>query len=224
MNSILDQLSKSNSPTILILVGGGLFIFFFREYINAVVKLRQLRVKNPRPKETVAEHRPGVPAPEPTAVVDSNFRLLERYYEQHIVEYKVISRATLVIAILGFIVIMIGVFFTLADKVSVGIITSLAGVVAEAASALFFRQNKVLIDQVQEYHKKLVSTQYLLTSISLAEKLPDAQRTRQTEQIIQNLLFLSNTLHGAPSDHLFLADGRTEPNQAIQRTAPRSDA
>lgn len=113
------------------------------------------------------------------------------------------ARASLVIAILGFLIIVIGVFFTFSNQISVGVITSIAGLISEAAAVLFFKQNNLLIEQVKEYHKKLVSTQYLLTSISLAAALPEKEAIYQRERIIGNLLFLSNELHGAPSNHLF---------------------
>jgi len=207
MENIFEVLSKSNSPALLTMIIGIITIAFTREYLRTVIRLRELRLKKER--ESVDENESAeVTANKPlqktsSSVVDVNFKLLEKYYEQHLVEYKLMARASMVIAILGFLVIIIGVFFTFANQISVGIITSVAGLVSEAAAVLFFKQNNLLIEQVKEYHKKLVSTQYLLTSISLALELPDKERTIQREKIIDNLLFLSNELHGSPSSHLF---------------------
>ncbi len=67
---------------------------------------------------------------------------------------------------------------------------------------MFFKQNQEQIKQVQEYHKKLVSTQYLLTAISLADSLQGSLREDEVKRIILNLLYLSNELHGSKSPHL----------------------
>ena len=44
--------------------------------------------------------------------------------------------------------------------------------------------------KVQEYHKKLVNTQYLLTAISLAKGLQGRLREDEVIRIILNLLYL----------------------------------
>lgn len=205
---VFDALSKTNSPALMAVVISAVFVVFVKEYLNTVVRLRELRNKREmlekaKSTDVSAEAVIQEEVQRPSSVVDFNFRLLEKYYEQHLVEYKLMARSSLVVAILGFMVIVIGVFFTFANQASVGVITSIAGLVSEAAALLFFKQNNLLIDQIREYHKKLVSTQYLLTSISLASELPDAQAVAERQRIIGNLLFLSNELHGAKSEHLF---------------------
>jgi hypothetical protein len=75
--------------------------------------------------------------------------------------------------------------------------------IAEAATVLFFNQLREQARQVQDYHKKLVSTQYLTTSISLTRDLHGDRHDLEIIRIINNLLFLSNELHGSKSDHLF---------------------
>jgi len=172
MPDIIEVLAKSNSPALMAAIVGIVMVLFSREYFKAVIRLRELRQKREQieTEKTAASDTSvsiSTESEKPSAVVDFNFRLLEKYYEQHLVEYRLMARASLVIAILGFLVIVIGVFFTFANQVSVGVISSIAGLVAEAAAVMFFRQNNLLIEQIREYHKKLVSTQYLLTSITI---------------------------------------------------------
>lgn len=214
LTKIIETLTVSNSPSILILIVGMLSIVFIKEYLRAVIRLREIRLK--REELEIRSDKPGessqinVENLNAGSIVDGNFKLLEKYYEQHLVEYKLMARASLVIAILGFLVIVIGVFFTFSQHVSVGVITSIAGLVSEAAAVLFFKQNNLLIDQIKDYHKKLVSTQYLLTTISLAAELPQNDKNEQRKRIIGNLLFLSNELHGSTSDHLFIENINNE--------------
>jgi hypothetical protein len=208
MVEIIDALSKSNSPALMVIIISVVFIAFMKEYLNAMIRLRELRQKREIIEENherqIASNEISKPEIEKSSnVVDFNFKLLEKYYEQHLVEYKLMARSSLIVAILGFMVIVIGIFFTFANQVSIGVITSIAGLVSEAAALLFFKQNNLLIEQIREYHKKLVSTQYLLTGISLAGELPEQEAIFERRRIIGNLLFLSNELHGAKSTHLF---------------------
>lgn len=139
-----------------------------------------------------------------TNTVGANFQLLEKYYEQHLIEYKLMSRSSLIVSIVGFMAIILGIYFAASDHASIGFVTSSAGLISEVTAALFFKQNKLLIAQILEYHKKLISTQYLLTTISLANELPESRAIQEKERIIGNLLFLSNELHGVTSsNHLF---------------------
>jgi hypothetical protein len=141
--------------------------------------------------------------PKPTkSVVDFNLRLLDRYYEDTLGEYKLNSRASIIIASVGFVVILIGVGLALSNFVAVGTVTGLAGLVGEAATIMFFKQNELYAKQVQDYHKKLVSTQYLSTAISLAENLGNSTRDTEIKRLITNLLYLANELHGSRSPHL----------------------
>lgn len=82
----------------------------------------------------------------------------------------------------------------------------MAGLLAEAATIMFFNQLKNQVKQVQDYHKKLVSTQYIMTTIALAKDLNGSKKDEETVRIITNLLFLSNELHGSNSKHLFPVD------------------
>ena len=144
---------------------------------------------------------------DPKKVVNSNFRILEKYYDITLIEYRFNSRAAISMAILGFMVVVVGAGLAMSGIVTVGILTSITGIIGEAGTVLFFRQLESRSKEIMEYHKKLVSTQYLLTAISIAEGLSDESRERESRRIVGNLLFLSNQLHDSSSSHLF--DGTT---------------
>jgi hypothetical protein len=186
---------------------------FFKEYLSFRLKMQRLAKGLETPEETdesEAETRAEpVPIPDwklddPKNVVNSNFQLLERYYDQTLAEYRLNSRATVAIALLGFLAILVGIGIAYSGTITVGVVSSAAGVLAEAATVMFFKQNQEQIKQVQEYHKKLVSTQNLLTAVSLADSLEGDQREVEVKRIILNLLYLSNELHGSKSPHLIV--------------------
>lgn len=209
MDDLIKTLVDTRSPALLVLIAAMVAIFSMREYTDMFIKLRKARRE--KAIVEVPEQRAELIVTDPKRIVDSHFRILERYYDLHLGEYRLVSRATMVIASLGFIVILVGVGFALSGNISVGVLTSIAGAVAEGVSALFFSQNRLFMSQIAEYHKKLVSTQYLLTSISLAESLQESSKEIEIKRIIDNLLFLSNELHGSSSDHLFHGVSVTAP-------------
>ena len=195
-----------------LLISGALLIAFLREFYKYSIRLHEIRkeastqLEASERDESSNGEQPQVAPRRPQDVASSNFRILESYYGQHLVEYKLMSRATLAIALLGFVVVIIGVFLALKGTTSVGIVTGLAGTISEAAAVLFFQQNKITIEQIRDYHKKLVSTQYLMLATSLTSSLPPEAAQMEVRKIIGNLLYLSNELHGAGSSHLFSMD------------------
>jgi hypothetical protein len=135
-----------------------------------------------------------------SSVVDSNFDILEKYYNQTLAENRLLYRAAISMALLGFFVIF-GLVFS--GLTAVGTVSSVAGLLAEAATLLFFNQLREQVKQVKDYHKKLISTQYLMTSIALTKELDGDRHDAEIVRIIRNLLFLSNELHESTSAHLF---------------------
>jgi hypothetical protein len=224
MNDLLRPLLQ-NTITALVGLTAIIAFAFFKEYLRFRTKMLQiekgLKVSDDSSEETKAETEHGEIEPkldDPKHVVNSNFRLLEKYYDQTLAEYRLNSRATVLIACLGFLAILIGVGIAYGGGIAVGVVSGAAGVLAEAATAMFFKQNQERIKQVQEYHKKLVSTQYLLTAVSLAESLQGRLREDEVKRIILNLLYLSNELHGSKSPHLIsqsLQDANDEKAVAV---------
>jgi len=139
--------------------------------------------------------------------VGSNFDILERYYEQTLAENRLLSRSAIEVSIPGFLVILVGVGLAFSGLTTIGVVSSVAGLLSEAATVLFFAQLREQVKQVQDYHKKLVSTQYLMTSIALTHELRGDRHDMEIVRIINNLLFLSNELHGSKSDHLATRTG-----------------
>lgn len=159
-------------------------------------------------------------------LVDTNFEILEQYYQENLGEYRLLSRSAISVSILGFLVIVVGAGLAFSGFTSVGIVSSVAGFLGEAATILFFNQLRVQGRQTQDYHKKLISTQYLMTAIALTSGLPTARQHDEVAKIINNLLFLSNELHGSRSDHLFgttmapLKDDPPPPPGAVEKFPP----
>ena len=213
-----------------------------REVLRARVQLSEIRIREAKIKRVAVsersrqaqDDRAGLPQNGPGSrdagsIVDTNFEILEKYYEQTLGENRLLSRSAIGVALLGFFVILIGVSLAFSGYTSVGVVSSVAGLLAEAATLMFFNQLREQVRQVQDYHKKLVSTQYLMTSIALARNLTGERHETEVVKIINNLLFLSNELHGSKSDHLFSPaqlDGPPSPppTPTVERFPARAPA
>jgi hypothetical protein len=201
LTTAFDQLSHSGWAVTIIMLAiiAPLLVRVVQEFLKARIHLVELET---RPKIITGELQTGI-RPSARNVVDTNFNILEKYYDQTLAENRLLSRAAVGVSLLGFFVILVGVSLAFSGYTSVGVVSSVAGLLAEAATLMFFNQLREQVRQVQDYHKKLVSTQYLMTSIAMTDNLGSGRHDVEIVRIINNLLFLSNELHGSKSDHLF---------------------
>jgi hypothetical protein len=126
-----------------------------------------------------------------------NFITLNSYYSEHLSQYSRSALASIIIAVIGFMVIIAGILAAvIGNQVTLGTVSSSAGIIAEAAAFLFFRQTHSFQVQVQDSLKKLVSTQYLMTSISIAKELDEEKKALEVGRINDHLRSLMNILHG----------------------------
>ncbi len=126
-----------------------------------------------------------------------NFQILNSFYSENLAQYRASSNASIAIAVLGFIVIISGILIAVLTKeVTLGSISSAAGIIIEAASMLFFKQNKIFQGRMQSSLNTLVSSQYLMTSIALTRDLDGEAKAKEIVQINEHLRALMNWLHG----------------------------
>jgi hypothetical protein len=125
-----------------------------------------------------------------------NFRTLNSFYSENLSQYRTSSVASISIAVLGFVVIISGVLLALiGSQVAIGTVSAAAGIVGEGAAILFFRQNQTFQTQMESSLKKLVSSQYLMTSIALAREMDGEAKREEVMRINQHLRELMDGLH-----------------------------
>jgi hypothetical protein len=90
------------------------------------------------------------------AVITTNFDILEKYYEQNLAENRLLSRSAIGVALLGFFVILIGVSLAFAGYTSVGVVSSVAGLLAEAATIMFLINCESRPDKYKSITKSLL--------------------------------------------------------------------
>lgn len=121
---------------------------------------------------------------------------MNSFYSESLSQYRTSSIASISIAVLGFVVIIAGVLIALiSNHVTLGAVSSAAGIVGEGAAVLFFKQNQVFQKQMEGSLKKLVSAQYLMTSIALAREMDGENKVKEVTQINEHLRRLMDRLH-----------------------------
>jgi hypothetical protein len=208
VETLFSEVAKSGwtFAAFLLVVLAPLLVRVAQEVLKARVQLREIEARNERERMRAGSRNPEIsrsPQAPASSIVNTNFDILEKYYDQTLAENRLLSRSAIGVALLGFFIIVIGVGLAFVGYTSIGIVSAVSGMIAEAATVLFFNQLREQVRQVQDYHKKLVSTQYLMTSIALTKDLNGDRHDLEIIRIINNLLFLSNELHGSNSSHLF---------------------
>jgi hypothetical protein len=122
----------------------------------------------------------------------SNLRSLKDYYylveEQSDKSFKNASR----VGIFGFLLIVAGVIIGLVrgiEDVPIAYISSVAGVITEFISAVFFVIYNRSVAQLKDYHKYLVDLQNLLLAFKIIDDVPvEAEKIKLISKIIEGLI------------------------------------
>jgi len=88
----------------------------------------------------------------------------------------------------GLIICVFGSARVIFCKDDVGTLTVVAGVLTEFISASVFWLHRKTVAQLNEFHKRLNSTERYLTSIMLAERLPEEEKNLAYRWILENCI------------------------------------
>lgn len=93
-------------------------------------------------------------------------------------------RFSAIAASVGFLLMVGGVIVLLGEQITAGIITSIAGVIPEAAAALFFVQGKNANRRVDSIQEKLGEARELLTALEIANTITDEKEKNEMKRSI----------------------------------------
>jgi Flp pilus assembly protein TadB len=96
---------------------------------------------------------------------------IEAVYNQHLGEQKIWSRFGIVVAFLGFFLIFVGIASIYLVNITVGIVVTVAGIVMNLTSALFFRQASNAAVQANNKYEKLTQLEDIRTSAEVLSSL-----------------------------------------------------
>ncbi len=165
--------------------------------VAIVLQYRKALLTEQRSKDAIVQ---SAVAPEAvdnlSSLLIQNFKVLNTYYSENLRQARTSTLASISISVVGFVVIIggIGIAFTVKEPL-IGTVASAAGVVSQAAAALFFRQNRVFLEQMRDSLGKLVSTQYLMTSVALTKEMSTGGREDEIKEINKHLRGLMDSFH-----------------------------
>lgn len=121
-------------------------------------------------------------------IIESYNEIEKKHYNQSLLQHKMTFITTLIIATIGFVSVLAGVYIFLDQKEnrSVGVLTSIVGIIIELISVLFFSQNNKAKNQLNENHNKLDATRRMKTAIALTLSSDICQNEKNT--LIKNIV------------------------------------
>lgn len=128
------------------------------------------------------------------SLVRINVENLGDYYELVRHHTNNSYRASLIVAVIGFLLICTGLVATSLSNHGVGKIAAGAGIITEFISAIFFYLYNRNVSQLKDYHDSLLAVQNVLLSFKLVDDATDGDSKRQmTERMCEFLLVRYST-------------------------------
>jgi len=122
-----------------------------------------------------------------TKIVKINFKYLDQYYLQTKDQANKGFYISASAAVMGLIIIFIGIILMFNDKTTPAYLTTATGVVSEFISAVFFYLYNKTVIKMSEYHKKLVLSQNVALALKISDSLPENDSVEAKKVLIHQL-------------------------------------
>lgn len=120
--------------------------------------------------------------------IKMSYKYLDQYYLQTREQAQKGFFVTVCISVFGAALIGIGIVAMFLGKVKPSYITCASGVITEFISAIFFYLYNKTVTSMSKYHNKLVLSQNISIALKVADTLPDSDKTKAKNTIINELL------------------------------------
>ena len=120
--------------------------------------------------------------------IKMSYKYLDQYYHQTREQAQKGFFVTVCISVFGAILIGAGIVAMFMGEVKPSYITCASGVVTEFISAIFFYLYNKTVTSMSKYHNKLVLSQNISIALKVADTLPDSDKTKAKNTIINELL------------------------------------
>jgi Cyanobacterial TRADD-N associated 2-Transmembrane domain len=141
-------------------------------------------------------------------LISLNLKYQDRYYLETGLQANKSFYASLMVAILGFIMVCTAIVLFFYEKITAAYVTVAAGAITEFISAVFFYLFNKTILSMASYHQRLLFTQNIALSLKLVHSLPEDKRLPLIERIVAeltrdlNLYLGGQTVRDKPNDQV----------------------
>lgn len=148
-------------------------------------------------KEFIDTIFPDSATPQPQLfekIIKVNSKFLEKYYRQTQEQASNSFKLAFFACVVGLIIIIIGVWLNYTnDSKNISTLTTIAGIINELISAVFFYLYNRTIIKMAQYHQKLILTQNISLALKATESLPTDDKKQSLQLIIDRLTTDINT-------------------------------
>lgn len=117
-----------------------------------------------------------------------SYKYLDEYYSQTREQAQKGFRVTVFVAVFGAILVASGIVIMYMGKIEPAYVTCATGVITEFISAIFFYLYNKTITSMSAYHNKLVLSQNISIALKVADSLPEDDKAKSKNLIIEELL------------------------------------
>ena len=121
-------------------------------------------------------------------LIKISYKYLDEYYLQTRQQAQKGFVVTVAVAIMGAIVIAIGIGAMFLGKTTPAYVTTASGVLTEFIATIFFYLYNRTISSMSDYHNKLVLSQNVSIALKIAESLSDESGEKVKEHIVEELM------------------------------------
>ena len=120
--------------------------------------------------------------------IKMSYKYLDQYYLQTREHAQRGFFVTVCVAVLGAVLIFIGIIAMFFEKVEPSYITCASGIITEFIAAIFFYLYNKTVSSMSKYHNKLVLSQNISIALKVADSLPTEDKVKTKNTIITELL------------------------------------
>ena len=125
-------------------------------------------------------------------IFENSIRMSYKYLDQYYLQTREHAQrgffVTVCVAVLGAVLIFIGIIAMFFDKVEPSYITCASGIITEFIAAIFFYLYNKTVSSMSKYHNKLVLSQNISIALKVADSLPTEDKVKTKNTIITELL------------------------------------
>lgn len=130
-----------------------------------------------------------------------SYKYLDEYYSQTREQAQKGFYVTVFVAVFGAVLIASGIVIMYMGETEPAYVTCAAGVITEFISSIFFYLYNRTITSMSAYHNKLVLSQNISIALKVADSLPEEDKTKSKNLIIEELLRNVNSYLIAPDNN-----------------------
>lgn len=120
--------------------------------------------------------------------IKMSYKYLDQYYLQTREQAQKGFFVTVCVSVFGAVLLGVGIVAMFLEKTEPSYVTCASGIITEFIAAIFFYLYNKTVMSMSKYHNKLVLSQNISIALKVSDSLPDEDKTKSKNKIIEELL------------------------------------